>query len=54
MVMRAMEMVTATTWAMATAMRVEGNRKGNGKGSKGNGVGDKGGGHQRGRARVER
>ncbi len=39
-------MVTATTWAMATATRVEGNEEGNGKkkgeGGKGNGDGNKG------------
>jgi hypothetical protein len=34
-----MAMATASTWAMAMAMRLAGNKEGKGKGCKGNGVG---------------
>jgi hypothetical protein len=42
--MRVMAMGTATTWAMATATRLAGNKEGNGDGGKGNGDGNEGGG----------
>ncbi len=42
--MRAMAMVTAMMWEMATATRQVGNKKGRGKGSKGNDNGNEGGG----------
>ena len=38
------EMVMATTWAMATATRVAGDKEGEGKDVKGNGDGNEGGG----------
>ncbi len=41
---RAMVMVTALTWVMATVMRLAGNKEGKGEGGKGDGDGDEGGG----------
>jgi hypothetical protein len=46
--MRAIATATATTWAMATATRLVGNKEGNAKGGKGYGDRDKGGGQQEG------
>ncbi len=45
---RALATATATMWAMATAMRLAGNKEGKHKGSKSNGDGDEGGRQQRG------
>jgi hypothetical protein len=39
-----MATATATTWAMAIAMRLAGNKEGKAKGSKGNGDSNEGGG----------
>jgi hypothetical protein len=48
MATRAMATVTATTWVMATVMRLAGDEEGKGEGGKGNGDSDKGGRRQRG------
>ncbi len=41
-------MTMATMWAMATAMRLAGDKEGKGKGGKGKCDGDEGGGRRRG------
>ena len=45
---RAMAMVMATTWVMATVTRLAGDKEGKGEGGKGDDDGDEGGGRQRG------
>ncbi len=45
---RVMATVTATTWVMATVMRLAGDKEGKGEGGKGDGDGDKGGRRRRG------
>ncbi len=47
-VTRLMLTLTPMTWAMATAMRLVGEKEGKGKGCKGDGDGTEGGGQQRG------
>ena len=47
-VTRAMATVTATTWVMATVMKLVGNEEDKGEGGKGDGDGDEGGGQRRG------
>ena len=46
-VTRAMAMVTAPTWVMATVTRLVGNKEGKGEGGKGDGDGIEGGGRRR-------
>ena len=48
MATRAMAMVTATTWLMATVTRLAGDEEGKGEGGKGDGDGDEGGGRRSG------
>ncbi len=53
-VTRAMAMVTGMTWAMATVMRLVGNKEGKGEGGKGNGDGDRVAGNKKEIAMVAR